>query len=318
MRLAAAAVAVAAGAAGAALGIGCALQEARSESPPVLEIAAVPVQIVPTELKGLRLRGAVELTANHDAFGGISGMLIEPGTLLAVTDDGWLLRSPLVDDEAGLRPVGGEIAPLLDEAGGRLEDSGRDAEALAHAGGALAVAFERDHRVVILDGYRPGKTVRADQFERLQYNGGLEGLATLPDDRMIAIAEAETPEYGIWWMILLDAQGQAAARALPTDGPHLVTGADVGPDGRLYLVKRRFSLFSGFSIRIERYRLGPDGFPIWKTRERLAAFESEGGIDNMEAIALWRDGGRTRLAIASDDNFSFLQRTLLIDFEVLD
>ena len=310
------AVAATAAAAVAALGLGCALRDARSDSPGMLEIEASPVEIEPAELNGLRLRGAVELASSHPAVGGISGMLIEGRTLLALTDRGWLLPSRLVDDGAGLRPAGGQIEPLLNEEGKRLRAHGEDAEALARAGGRLAVAFERQHRVVILDGVRPWRTVRDRRFERLRFNGGLEALATLPDGRLIAIAEE--PAEGGFPVVLLDEGGVVATGALPQSGPHLVTGADLGPDRRLYLLRRHFSLLTGFSARIERYRLGPDGFPRPETREPLAAFESGSGIDNMEAIALWQDGASTRLAIASDDNFMFLQRTLLIDFEVLD
>ncbi len=313
MRLGAGTAAVAAAAA--ALGIGCALQDARPDFPGVLEIAATPVEIVPAKLRGLRLRGAVELSANHPAFGGLSGMLIEKGELLAVSDHGWLLRSPLVDDQDGLRPVGGTIVPLLDEGGDRLDGGGTDAEALARAGDGLAVAFEGDHRVVILEGMRPARTIRERQFERLGHNEGMEALATLPDGRLIAIGEE--PQGGAFPVFLLGGEGIVAG-ALPQSGPHFVTGADLGPDGSLYLLRRDFSLLTGFSIRIERYRLGPDGFPLPQTRKTLAAFESGSGIDNMEAIALWQDGDTLRLTIVSDDNFTFLQRTLLIDFEVLD
>ena len=308
---------VAAGAAVlATLGIGCAIRHARPDYPSVLQIDAAPVEIAPAKLDGLRLRGAVELTSNHPAFGGISGMLIDGRKLVAVTDHGWLLRSPLDDEHPGLRPVGGEIQPLLDRAGGRLETAARDAEALANVGGAHAVAFERDHRAAILDAGRPGRTISDPRLDRLGFNEGIEALAALPDGRLLAIAEA--PEDGAFPMFLLDDSGITATRALPQSGPHFVTGADLGGDGRLYLLRRDFSLLGGLSARIERYRLGADGFPRPETRETLAAFESGSGIDNMEAIALWHDGATTRLAIVSDDNFNLLQRTLLIDFEVLD
>ena len=39
-------------------------------------------------------------------------------------------------------------------------------------------------------------------------------------------------------------------------------------------------------------------------------------IDNMEGIAVHRDEGRTILTLISDDNFSFIQRTLLLEFEL--
>ena len=44
---------------------------------------------------------------------------------------------------------------------------------------------------------------------------------------------------------------------------------------------------------------------------------SASGIENMEGIAVWRDAsGRTRLTLISDDNFTGLLRTLLLDFVV--
>ena len=41
-------------------------------------------------------------------------------------------------------------------------------------------------------------------------------------------------------------------------------------------------------------------------------------VDNMEALAVERSGGRTRIWIASHDNFSALQRTLLLQFELVE
>ena len=40
-------------------------------------------------------------------------------------------------------------------------------------------------------------------------------------------------------------------------------------------------------------------------------------IDNMEGITAWRDeNGDTRIAILSDDNYSRIQRTLLLEFRL--
>jgi hypothetical protein len=242
-------------------------------------------------------------------------MLVNGRELLAVSDRGSLMRLRLAAGERVLRPVAGEMTPLR-EGGRPLEGSGRDAEALARTASGLAVAFERDHRIVLLGGGLPDRTVRHPRLERLVHNAGLEALATLPDGRLIAVTEES--EGGAFPVFLLGQDGALAEASLPRMGPHLVTGADIGPDGQLYLVRRDFSLLRGISIRIERYRLGPDGFPRPDTRETLAEFENGSGIDNMEAIALWQDGPSIRLAIASDDNFNLLQRTLLVDFEVLE
>ncbi len=316
MRLLAAAAALAA--AGGALAFGGASREAPSD-PAELRVSAAPVEIAPAELHGLRLRGAFELTSPHPQFGGISGLLIDGRELIAVTDHGWLIRSPLADDVSGLRPMGGDIHALSDAQGRPLEEAGRDAEGLARTKDGLAVSFERDHRVEILDRDGHGRTIRDRRFEQLGYNAGLEALATLPDGRLLAIAEARAGgARGGFPVFLIDPAGgtvRSGRLALPGEMP--VTDAEVGPDGRLYLLRRAFSLLGGFSIGVERYRLAADGLPLPETREVLASFGGGSGIDNMEAIALWRDdAGQTRLAIASDDNFLFLQHTLLVDFEV--
>ena len=39
-------------------------------------------------------------------------------------------------------------------------------------------------------------------------------------------------------------------------------------------------------------------------------------IDNMEGLSVHLDKGRTILTLISDDNFSFLQRTVLLEFEL--
>ena len=41
-------------------------------------------------------------------------------------------------------------------------------------------------------------------------------------------------------------------------------------------------------------------------------------VDNLEALAVERVGGALRIWIASDDNFSMLFRTLLLQFELME
>ena len=50
-------------------------------------------------------------------------------------------------------------------------------------------------------------------------------------------------------------------------------------------------------------------------------FDADGSynIDNMEGVAVHRNGdGATILTLISDDNFSFFQRTLLLQFALAD
>jgi hypothetical protein len=263
-------------------------------------------------LHDLRLLSAVHLTADHPEFGGLSGLLVEDGGLTAVTDAGWLLIADLAGigtGGAGFRPLPGAL--------GSGDKSVSDAESLARQGGRLAIGFERDHRIEILDGSRPAAERRDGQFESMASNGGLEALATLPGGSLLAIGEEAM--RGSFPVFVLHPDGRILSGGLPQVERHGITGADVGPDGLLYLLRRDWSIIAGVSIRIERYRLDADGTPRPDTREVLAAFESASGIDNMEGIAAWRDpGGAVRLAIVSDDNFNPMQRTLLLIFEVED
>ena len=50
------------------------------------------------------------------------------------------------------------------------------------------------------------------------------------------------------------------------------------------------------------------------TGREVAAFEGRVTRDNMEALSVTREGGRTIVWIASDDNYNPLQRTLLLKF----
>jgi hypothetical protein len=46
----------------------------------------------------------------------------------------------------------------------------------------------------------------------------------------------------------------------------------------------------------------------------VAAFEGAVTRDNLEALSVTQEGGRTILWLASDDNYNPLQRTLLMKF----
>lgn len=283
------------------------------------EVAELPIKtravsIADASLTGLKLRGTVELFAEHSEFGGFSGLLIENGRLTAVSDAGWLLKAELRDGADGVSLHKASFRQLLDSEGRRLRKRGGDAEALARVGRQLWIAFERDHRLEHYPDQRPRAEIRNRSFEALRSNSGLEALATLPDSRMLAIAEGGDADG--FPVFLVSRSGAVKRASLPRIGNHAVTGADVGPDGRLYVVLRSYFPLLGVSIRVHSYRLTPDGLPDAATHKVLAAFESASGIDNMEGIAVWTDArGRTRLTLIADNNFNSIQRNLLMDFE---
>jgi hypothetical protein len=86
------------------------------------------------------------------------------------------------------------------------------------------------------------------------------------------------------------------------------------PDGRLALLNRRFSLLGGFTARLTIAALPKAAEGALITGPVAAAFEGSVTRDNLEALSVTREGGRTILWIASDDNYNPLQRTLLMKF----
>jgi len=97
-----------------------------------------------------------------------------------------------------------------------------------------------------------------------------------------------------------------------------VSDCTILPPDDLLLLERRFSFVRGIAIRIRRVPLSSlmegavvDGRTVI---EADLAFE----IDNMEGISIHRTtDGETIITIVSDDNFSVLQRNLLLQFAIV-
>ena len=266
------------------------------------------------EFSGASVTGAWRLESPDPQFGGVSGLLVEGRDLTAITDQGrWIAGRRGAADV--LEP---EIAivPMRNAQGGTFGKAGGDAEGLTRREGRLIVSFERDHRIATRRAGHMGDLVRTRAMERLSSNSGMEALATLPDGRLLAIAEEPDGEGFPVFVVAPD--GEVTEGRLPRLSRHNTTGADIGPDGRLYLLQRHFSVLTGFSIRVRRYSLGDDGLPDPDTAETLAAWESPSGIDNMEGIAAFRDtpDGPVKLWLVSDDNFNVVQRTVLVELKL--
>ena len=92
------------------------------------------------------------------------------------------------------------------------------------------------------------------------------------------------------------------------------TDAALLPDGRLLVLNRRFAWLEGVStalVLVEPGAIRPGATFEGRLVARLGWPLAN---DNMEAMSVTREGGRTILWLASDDNFSPLQRTLLLKF----
>jgi hypothetical protein len=149
-------------------------------------------------------------------------------------------------------------------------------------------------------------------------NRGIEALAMIMSGRLkgtlVAFSERLPDKNGnlTGWLIGGPTPGTIALK--PIDGFD-ITDAAALPDGGIVILERRFRYSEGIKMRIRRVspaELKP-GAVI--TGEVLLEATDSLNIDNMEAIGVHRRAsGETILTLMSDDNFSPLQRTLIMQF----
>jgi hypothetical protein len=281
----------------------------------------------------LEFRGGLVLTSSWKEFGGISSIRVaaDGGRFIAVTDKANWLRGRIVYD--GSKPVGiaeAEMAPMLDANGNRLSARGwYDVESIAEDGGTLYVGIERVHRVVKFDFGKDGLRARGVPIPQpqgiaaLPSNRGLEALVVVPKGFPLAGTLVAVSEAG------LDAAGNIKAFLIggPSPGPFAVKRTDdfdvsdiaMLPGGDLLLLERRASWLRGLAVRIRRIAL-PAVRPRAIVDGPVIFFADLGQqIDNMEGISVHHaPSGETVLTLISDDNFSPLQRTLLLQFTLLE
>ena len=259
-------------------------------------------------------------------FGGISGLSVTAdGRLTAVTDRGHWFTARIVRDRTGrlIDLADGELGPLLDAEGRPLVGEWRDAEALERLPGRdWLVSFEQRHRVWRYAAETGGLQGRPATFPTPKgiaaapANGGLEALTPLPDGRILMLAESlkRTGGSRSGWLVGgggTEPLGYRTARDFkPTDAALL-------PNGDVLALSRYFKLLGGFKARLERIPAGAIGGGAVLQGELLARFAPPLTVDNYEGVAVTRDAdGATLIYILSDDNFNFLQRTLLLLFRL--
>jgi len=258
-------------------------------------------------------------TNSSEFFGGLSGVeLFENGTaLIAISDRGKFVTADVLRRNEQIVGVATrEITSFRNPEGAPVNPRSIDAEGLAiRPDGRIYVSFEGDHKVWT---YRDTRSEAAwlprhADFRKMRTNGSLEALAIGPDGALYTMPErpsgSDTPfqvyryKGGDWEKVF------SVARR----GPFLPVGADFGPDGKLYLLERHLSGIFGFRTRVRRFTLANGAIE----KEETLLTTLAGRHDNLEGISVWRDGaGAIRLTMVSDDNFSMLQRTEIVEYRL--
>ncbi len=257
-----------------------------AEPPVAIEISTRPITAFDIahssrrQFGSLQFRGGLVLRSTYRHFGGLSAIRVAPNgaDFIALTDKGWWLRGRILYD--GTRPsaiANAEMAPMLGPDGAPLAARGwYDTESIAQDGDTVYVGIERVHQIV-------------------RFNYGKDGL--LARGYPIALPRA--------------------VRSLPSNkGLEALVFIPQGlRGGDLLLLERKFNWTDGLGVRMRRIALAEVRAGALVDGAVLLEADLGHEIDNMEGLSVHRGaGGETVLTLVSDDNFSIIQRTLLLQF----
>lgn len=285
---------------------------------PAIRVDAHPVAERPADTTQTPMRfayaGGLALTsADTSRLHGLSDLEVLPdGRLVAVSDEGDLVRGRLILDHAG-RLIGVSdmtLAPLTGLSGAPLsgEKSDSDSEGLAILpSGDLMVSFERRHRIWIYPAEGGPPHAAPSPVAPFPDNAGMEALALDPVAGPDAYVTGREDTRETWTCRLTGGCTPGLRPGEDRDGS--LVAARALPAGRWAWLFRDFKPATGAVIRL----LITDraGRPI--DDHRIAAPAT---VDNFEGLAARpRADGSVRFYLISDDNFSPAQRTLLLAFD---
>lgn len=281
----------------------------------------------------MEYRSGLVLTSSFSRFGGLSGLRLDAKgeRFISFSDHGdWFTGRILYQGHAMVGLAEMESAPMLGPDGKPITGRGWfDSESIAIDGPLVYIGLERVNKVLRFDFNQGFIRARGEVVplppaaSRLPFNKGLEALVFVPKGMPLAGTLIAMSERG------LDAKGNLIAFLVGGSTPGQfsirrtedfdVSDAVLLNSGDLLILERKFSWLSGVGIRIRRIPLKSvapgaiiDGPSIF---EANLAFE----IDNMEGIdAHISPEGETVLTMVSDDNFSPIQRTLLLQFTLVE
>lgn len=312
---------------------------AAAAAPVTVQVQARPLEAFDLRDRSRRRFGQLEfrsgliLTSSFKAFGGLSAFRVDPKgeSFIAMNDKGdWFTGLIQYNGSAlaGLASV--RSAPMLGVDGRPITTRKLfDSESLAIDGTTLYVGIERSNRILKFDFSKGGISSFGEEIavpqamRRLPYNKGAEGLVFVPkgmplEGALIAVSERGLDASGNLMAFLIGGArpGQFTIRRT---AEYDVSDAALLPPANLLILERKFSLLGGVGIRIRKIPLRT--IAPGATVDGPAIFEADLGneIDNMEGLDVHRTAdGETVLTMISDDNFSLLQRTLLLQFTLVE
>jgi hypothetical protein len=300
-----------------------ALPRAPVRAGPSITIKADPAPLNPADLKQDRVgdfvyAGGLQLTsAQTTRLHGLSDLEVLPGgSLIAIGDEGDLLRAKVALDSAG-RLIGlskARLVALVGLDGRPLQGKdNRDSEGLAlMPNGDLLISFERQDRIWLYpaDGGLP-RPVPSPQV-KFPFNEGMEALAPDPERGPGAYFTGGETTGRTWSCTLTTACVEGAK--VPLDVGFGLVAARRLPEGRTAWLLRAFNPITRSVIDLRITDAAGSTIDQMELRGPLT-------VDNFEGLAAVPakrgpgQGGAIRFYLISDDNFSRTQRTLLLAFD---
>jgi hypothetical protein len=309
-------------------------------APASIEVNARPIPSFDTRERSrvrfgeLEYRSGLVLTSSFRGFGGLSGLRLDAKgeRFIAISDKaGWFTGRIVYKGREMIGLADVEASPMLGPDGKPITSRRWfDTEALALDGTLVYVGLERVNQVLRFDFSKSFTNTRGEPvalppaMRRLPYNKGIEALVMVPKGNqplagtLIAISERGLDAQGniLGFLIGGKSPGQFAVRR---SDDFDVSDAVLLPSGSLLVLERKFSWLSGVGIRIRRIALS--SIAPGALIDGPAIFNADLGheIDNMEGIdAHVTPEGDTVLTLVSDDNFSLIQRNLLLQFTLVE
>ena len=282
------------------------------------------------EFGALKFRGGLVLTCSYPRFGGISALRIQPdgAHFLALSDRAYWLHGRIVYE--GKRPSDisdAAMAPVLGPDGKHADDW--DTEALALQGQRLYLGVEGLYRIPVYFSDTGGFPVFRDAIlfppgvKDLPSNQGLEAMEFIPNEHstdgiLVAFSEKGLDKDGNIIAYLIQGTDQKTF-AVKRSADYDITDAALLPDKDILILERKYNIVDGASMRIRRISsdtVQPDALvdgPV------IVEADDMYQIDNMEAISVHCDpSGEVVLTLMSDNNYASNQRTLLLQFTMMD
>ena len=288
-----------------------------------------PLQLDPAHpgkrrLGELIFLNAWELQSDNENFGGISALAALPeNRFVGVSDAGTLIGFGLSQNDSIDRPF---IAALPDAIGGNVDYADRDSEGITYdpQSGRGWISYEGKHAVRRFSPSFARVEAKAQPKAMADWpnNSGAEAIVRLSDGRFLVFSEGAKHGEGIYAAILFSGdptETGTVAREFsyrpplgfkPTDAAQL-------PDGRLIVLHRKVALPYGlFATKLSIVDVADIRPNALISGTVIATLAAPLLVDNMEGIAVTREGRDTIIWLISDDNFTILQRTLLMKFRL--